>query len=107
MIHAVTSLLIGLLYGVLLPMLPKYPILLGGIVAPVLWSGLLWSSVNVIDPLVNGRFEWRWFVLGQIAFGLTAGIVVGRTEKIRTLQHLPFALRSGIEAPGLESKDRP
>jgi hypothetical protein len=105
MIHAVTSLLVGLLYGVLLPMLPEYPILLAGIVAPVLWSGLLWSSVNVIDPLANQRFEWRWFVLGQIAFGITAGIVVGRTEKIRTLQHLPFALRSGIEAPGLESED--
>jgi hypothetical protein len=105
MIHAVTSLLVGLLYGVLLPMLPEYPILLAGIVAPLLWSGLLWSSVNVIDPLANQRFEWRWFVLGQIAFGITAGIVVGRTEKIRTLQHLPFALRSGIEAPGLESED--
>jgi hypothetical protein len=105
MIHAVASLLVGLLYGVLLPMLPRYPILLGGIVAPLLWSGLLWSSMNVIDPLFNQRVEWRWFALGQIAFGITAGIVVGRTEKIRTLQHLPFALRSGIEAPGLESED--
>lgn len=105
MIHAVASLLIGLLYGVLLPMLPEYPILLAGIVAPLLWSGLLWSAMNVIDPLFNQRVEWRWFVLGQIAFGITAGIVVGRTEKIRTLQHLPFALRSGIEAPGLESED--
>ena len=105
MIHAVASLIIGLLYGVLLPMLPRYPILLGGIVAPLLWSGLLWSSMNVIDPLINQRVEWRWFALAQIAFGITAGIVVGRTEKIRTLQHLPFALRSGIEAPGLESED--
>lgn len=105
MIHALASLTIGLLYGVLLPMLPSYPILLGGIVAPLLWSGLLWSSMNVIDPLVNRRVEWRWFVLCQIAFGVTAGIVVGRTEKIRTLQHLPFALRSGVEAPGLESED--
>jgi hypothetical protein len=106
MIHAVTSLLVGLLYGVLLPMLPEYPIVLAGIVAPLLWSGLLWSSVNVIDPLANQRFEWRWFVLGQIAFGITAGIVVGRIEKIRTLQHLPFAVREGLQASGLESEDR-
>jgi hypothetical protein len=61
--------------------------------------------MNVVDPLVNQRLEWRWFALCQIAFGITAGIVVGRTEKIRTLQHLPFALRSGIEAPGLKSED--
>jgi hypothetical protein len=105
MIHAVASLLIGLLYGVLLPMLPRSPIVLGGIVAPLLWSGLLWASMRVIDPLVDQRFEWRWFVLGQILFGITAGIVVGRTEKISTLQHLPFALRGGIEAPGLEAED--
>jgi hypothetical protein len=106
MIHAVASLLVGLLYGVLLPMLPEYPILLAGVVAPLLWSGLLWSTLNVIDPLLDQRVEWRWFVLCQIAFGITAGIVVARTEKIRTLQHLPFALRSGIEAPGLETEDR-
>jgi len=36
--------------------------------------------------------------LCQIAFGITAGIVVGRSEKIRTLQHLSFAIRSGVEA---------
>jgi hypothetical protein len=105
MIHAVVSLLVGLLYGVLLPIVPGRPILVGGIVAPLLWSGLLWSSLNVIDPLASQRFDWRWFVLCQIAFGITAGVVVARTEKIRTLQHLPFALREGIEAPGLESED--
>jgi hypothetical protein len=103
LIHAVVSLLVGLLYGVLLPMLPAYPILLAGIVAPLLWTGLLWSSLDVVDPLLNSRVEWRWFVLGQIAFGITAGIVVGRSEKIRTLQHLSFALRSGVEAARSDS----
>jgi hypothetical protein len=105
LVHAVISLLVGLLYGVLLPMLPRYPVLFAGIVAPLLWSGLLWSFLNVIDPLLNQRVEWGWFVLCQIAFGITAGIVVGRSEKIRTLQHLSFALRSGIEAPGLDAGD--
>jgi len=104
LIHAVVSLLVGLLFGVLLPMLPGYPILLSGIVAPLLWTGLLWSSLNVIDPLLNSRVEWRWFVLCQIAFGITAGIVVARSEKIRTLQHLSFALRSGVEAARSDSE---
>jgi hypothetical protein len=105
MLHAVVSLVVGLLYGVLLPMLPGYPILLAGIVAPLLWTGLLWSSVNVLNPLANTRIEWRWFLLCQIAFGVTAGIVVGRSEKIRTLQHLSFALRSGVEAEGFEGRE--
>jgi len=30
-----------------------------------------------------------------------AGFVVARHEKISTLQHLPFAVRAGIEAPGI------
>jgi hypothetical protein len=97
MVHAVISLLVGLLYGVLLPMLPRYPIVLAGIVAPLLWTGLLWAFLNVIDPLLNQRIEWGWFILCQIGFGITAGIVVARSEKIRTLQHLSFALRGGIE----------
>jgi hypothetical protein len=105
MLHAVVSLVVGLLYGVLLPMLPGYPILLAGIVAPLLWTGLLWSSVNVLNPLANTRIEWRWFLLSQIAFGVTAGIVVARSEKIRTLQHLSFALRSGVEAEGFEGRE--
>jgi hypothetical protein len=98
LVHAFVSLLVGLLYGVLLPMLPSYPIVLAGIVAPLLWTGLLWSTLNVIDPLLDARLDWGWFVLCQIAFGITAGVVVGRSEKIRTLQHLSFAIRSGVEA---------
>jgi len=105
LLHGIGSILVGLLYGVLLPMLPRYPTLLAGIVAPLTWTGLLWSSLDVIDPLLNQRVEWRWFLLNQIAFGITAGIVVGRSEKIRTIQHLSFALRSGIEAP-MDSEDR-
>ena len=98
LVHAFVSLLVGLLYGVLLPMLPSYPILLAGIVAPLLWTGLLWSTLNVIDPLLDARLDWGWFVVCQIGFGVTAGIVVGRSEKIRTLQHLSFAVRSEVEA---------
>ena len=39
-IHLITSLLVGLLYGAMLPMIPRRPILLGGFIAPILWSGL-------------------------------------------------------------------
>lgn len=100
-IHGVASILIGLLYGVLLPMAPRYPAFFAAIVAPLLWTGLLWASLSVINPVLDLRIEWRWFILCQIAFGAVAGYVVDRTEKVRTLQHLPFAVRSGIESPGI------
>ncbi len=94
-IHLITSLLVGLLYGAMLPMLPRRPILLGGFIAPLVWSGLLHSVLGIINPVLNQRIDWLWFVLSQIGFGIVAGIVVSRQERVRTWQHLPFAVRAG------------
>jgi hypothetical protein len=105
-IHAIGSILVGLLYGVMLPMFPRYPALWAAIVAPLLWTGLLWSSLSVINPVLDARIEWRWFILCQIAFGAVAGFVVNLSERVHTLQHVPFAIRSGIEAP-LDTERRP
>src|SRR3981081_3927199 len=54
-IHLITSLLVGLLYGAMLPMLPRRPILLGGFIAPIFWSGLLYGVLNIINPLLYRR----------------------------------------------------
>ena len=99
-IHLVTSLLVGLLYGATLPMLPRRPILWGGVVAPILWSGLLHSILEFLNPVLNRRINWMWFLISQIGFGVVAGIVVSRQHRVRTWQNLPFAVRAGIEAPG-------
>lgn len=104
-IHLLTSLLVGLLYGVMLPMFPRRPIFLGGLIAPIMWSGLLYATLDIINPVMNQRIDWLWFVLSQVGFGIVAGIVVSRQNRIRTYQGLPFAVRAGIEAPGV-SKER-
>lgn len=101
LIHLVASVLVGLLYGVMLPMFPRRPILLGGIVAPLLWTGLLYTSLGVINPLMDKLIDWKWFVASQIGFGVVAGLVVIRQAQVRTDQFLPLAVRAGIEAPGL------
>ena len=98
-LHLATSLLVGLLYGAMLPMLPRRPILLGGAIAPLLWTGLLYSVLQFINPVMNRRIDWPWFVVSQIGFGVVAGFVVSRQERVRTWQHLPFAVRAGIEVP--------
>jgi hypothetical protein len=100
-IHSITSLLVGVLYGALLPMLPRRPIVLGGLVAPLLWSGLLYSSLALINPVLAGRIDWLWFVASQFGFGIVAGLVVSRRERIATLQPLPWRLRAGVEGTGL------
>jgi hypothetical protein len=100
-IHTVTCLLVGLLYGAMLPMLPRHPILLGGVIAPVLWTGLLHSTMGVVNPVLDARIQWGWFLISQVTFGLVAGLVVARTERIRAARSLPFAMRMGIEASGM------
>jgi len=99
-VHLITSLVVGLLYGAMLPMFPRRPILLGGFVGPILWSGLLYSILGIVNPVLNQRIDWFWFVLSQLGFGVVAGIVVTRQERIHTWQHLPFALRAGMETTG-------
>ena len=96
-IHGLGSLLVGLLYGVLLPMWPKRPILFGGVVVPILWTGLIWASLRVVNPTLNARIDWPWFVASQIAFGVAAGLVVSRSAKIATLQSESFLVRAGVE----------
>lgn len=100
-IHGTTCLLVGLLYGAMLPMLPRHPIFLGGVIAPALWTGLLYSTLGVINPALDDRISWGWFAASQVVFGIVAGIVVTRGERIRTGGRLPFFARMGIEAPGL------
>ncbi len=98
-IHTLTSLLVGLLYGALLPMFPKWPILTAGFLAPLLWTGLLSSVLGIVSPILDSRIDWYWFVPSQIAFGLVAGYVVNLHTRVRTPQFraLPFAVRAGIE----------
>jgi hypothetical protein len=99
-VHAVVSTLVGLLYGVMLPMFPRRPILLGGLIVPVLWSGMLHPTLNLLNPLLASRIDWFWFVASQIAFGVVAGAVVVRRSQMPTLENVSFALRAGVEAPG-------
>jgi hypothetical protein len=105
-IHLITSLLVGLLYGATLPMLPRRPILLGGFVAPILWSGVIHSILGLVNPVLNQRIDWFWFVLSQVGFGIVAGMVVSRQMRIRTFQRLPLADRAGMERSRMRDEER-
>jgi hypothetical protein len=99
--HVVTSMLVGALYAAILPLLPRRHLLWGGLLAPLLWSGLLWATLGVIDPALNARISWPWFIASQIAFGLTAGYVVARATPVATEQTRPLIARARVEATGL------
>lgn len=100
--HGVISILVGLLFAVLLPMLPsRRSAFWGSLTAPLLWSGLVWATLKFINPTLNARIDWLWFITSQIVFGLTAGYIVHHTKMVATMQTWPLAARAGLEAPGL------
>jgi hypothetical protein len=102
-LHAVGSTLVGLLYGAMLPMFPRRPIVLGGLIAPVLWSALIYTILGLLNPLLATHIDWAWFIASQVGFGIVAGLVVVRQSRMLTRENLPFAIRAGVEAPGMIS----
>ena len=100
-IHALVSTLVGVLYGAMLPMFASRPIVLGGLVGPVLWSGLIYTMLGLLNPLLAKHIDWYWFIASQVGFGVVAGLVVVRQSRMLTSENIPFAMRAGVEAPGI------
>jgi hypothetical protein len=100
--HGVISLLVGLLFAVLLPMLPsKRAAFWGSLMAPLLWTALVWATLRLVNPLLDARIDWVWFIASQIVFGMTAGYIVHHSGTVETMQTWPLAARAGLEVPGL------
>ena len=100
--HGVISLLVGLLYAAILPMMPsRFTAFWGSFLAPVLWTALVASTLRLINPALNARIAWGWFIASQVAFGLITGYVVAHSKTVETAQAWPLAARVGMEAPGL------
>ena len=104
--HLSLSVLVGVLYAALLPILSRRPILTAGLIIPAMMSGITWALLRAVNPLLNQRIEWTWFIASQVAFGVVAGWVVSRSERIATAQALPLAVRAGFEATGLPRAPR-
>ena len=104
-IHTCTSFLVGLLYGALLPILPRHPIILGGLIGPVLWTGLLHSTLALINPFFDSHVNWWWFAASQVGFGLVAGIVVVKYGHVKQMRGAPLPVRLGLELPERPEKE--
>jgi hypothetical protein len=58
-------------------------------------------TLNLLNPALNQRISWPWFVVCQLAYGLVGGYVIARSTSISTMQSWNFAERAGLHAPGL------
>ena len=97
--HLTLSVLIGLIYAVTVPMFPRRGWLWAGIVTPLFWTGLFHATARFINPTLESRVDWSWFVVCQVAYGLVTGYIIARSESIETRQTWPLAARAGLEAP--------
>ena len=66
--------------------------------APILWTGVLYGSIGIINPKLEAFVSWPWFVASQFAFGVTCGFVISRWTKIPTMQKWSLQERFGFEA---------
>jgi hypothetical protein len=95
-IHLMLSAAFGLVYGLILPRLRPIPgpMAWGGLVMPLLWTGIGYGLMGVVNPVLQQRVDWPWFVVSQFVFGVTAAVVVVRSETI----HIPPAGRGADSA---------
>ena len=100
-LHLTMCLLVGLLYGAMLPMLPPVPSCSVASSLPCCGPDLLYQVLDFVNPLLDEKINWVWFAASQVAFGVVAGLVVVRQNKVWTTENLPLAVRAGMEAPGI------
>ena len=102
LIHGIISLLVGLMYAAILPMMPsRFTAFWGSFLAPVLWTALVASTLHLTNPALNAKIAWGWFIASQVAFGLITGFIVAHSKEVETAQSWPLAARAGVEAPGV------
>lgn len=97
--HIGISILVGILYAVMLPMFPKYAPFWAGILMPVVWSALVATTLDMLNPALNRLINWPWFVICQLGFGLVGGYVIARSTNINTMQTWTLAERAFLETP--------
>jgi hypothetical protein len=85
-IHMVMSIAIGLIFALVLPRLGPIPmpVAWGGVLMPLLWTSISFGLMGIVNPLLQERVDWPWFIASQFVFGLAAAIIVVRSEKVYT-----------------------
>lgn len=96
-IHLALSIAVGALYTTALPMMPRRPIFAGGILVPVMVTGLVWATLGIVNPALEKYISWPWFIGSQIAFGFTCGWWVSRRAMVSTMSNQTLAQRLRIE----------
>jgi hypothetical protein len=87
--HAVLSMTFGVLFALVSTRLPPIPapIAWGGLVLPLVWTGISYALMGVVNKVLQDQVNWPWFMVSQFVFGLAAAVVVLRSATV----HIPPA----------------
>lgn len=82
--HATLSLSFGVLFGLLLRRLPRIPgpFAWGAMLMPLLWTATSYSLMGIVNPVLQQRVDWPWFIVSQFVYGIVAAVVVVRSEEV-------------------------
>ena len=58
------------------------PLAWGGLLMPLFWTALTYGMMGVVNPVLQERVDWPWFVASQFVFGIVAAIVIVRSEEV-------------------------
>ncbi len=84
-IHVIVAIGIGFMFAVLLPTLPGRPQIWALVVGPMLWLAATSIFLPTINPIMSHLLDWPSFAIANIVYGLTMGLWVARTPKVRAL----------------------
>jgi len=97
--HGLLSIGVGMLYTVILPMLPaRLRMVLGWDHDSDHLDGMLFPMFDIVNPALAARVDWIWFIICQVSFGVVGGYVVYKSANVETMQTWPIAARMGMEA---------
>lgn len=101
-VHVVVSLIVGLIYGVLMPTLPPLPkpLAWGGVLMPLLWTGVSFGALGLLNTAAFAGVNWPWFIVSQFVFGIVSAVVViALPERQPTVAGLIGGLLGGLVMP--------
>ena len=96
-LHVFLSLAVGMVFVVSLPMMPRRPLLAGGLIAPIIWTGIAWATLRIVNPTLEDYISWPWFLGSQVAFGLACGFVISRATMVPLKVGWSLERRMGVE----------
>ena len=82
--HAAMCTVFGLVFGLFLHRARPIsaPLAWGGLLMPMLWTSVAYGLMGVLNPPLQQKVDWPWFIVSQFVFGVVAAVVVNRSEKI-------------------------